>query len=285
MKKNFVNKTTGFWWSLVGLILSVSVVLLVGYGIYNNVENIKNTVSDGIGSIIDRVDTSKDNTDNTVDDDTNTGDDGDTEIPEKPNVALPKTYTINIVENANAVIELKIDGEIVELGQTVDETDEINGSIQLADNFEITSFLINDVEKISLLQDDNSFLYVIDNVDGDILTFEVITSEIELEDILYKDFIGQYQIIGGSEDLGNEFSINSDKTATINGQTYSVEFACLDSWGGELEFGDKSGTNTVIVKLSETSKINITYVGVSDYSHCVSYCSDSGSTNYGANLI
>lgn len=279
MKKNFVNKTTGFWWSLVGLILSVSVVLLVGYGIYNNVENIKNTVSDGIGSIIDKVDTSKGNTDDTA------GDNEDVITPENPNVALPKSYTINIVENANAVIELKIDGEIVELGQTVDETAEINGSIQLADNFQITSFLINDEEKISLLQDDNSFLYIIDNVDGDILTFEVITSEIELEDILYKDFIGQYQIVGDGDVLGTEFSINSDKTATINGQTCSVEFACLDSWGRELEFGDKSGRNTVIVKLSETSKIEITYVGLSDYTHCVAYIYDGGSTNYGANLV
>ena len=139
MRKNFVSKTTSVFWSLIGLIISISLVAGVVWCIYTYKDDIVNTVKGWF----------------------NTNKQEEVEI---------KTYTVDIVEDRYITWQLTKNGEPLSTGDTIKTNDVLGGRvISITSGYKIGSFLINDQEKVSLLDELGRFEYKVDTFESDTL--------------------------------------------------------------------------------------------------------------------
>ena len=81
-----------------------------------------------------------------------------------------KTYTVDIVEDRYITWQLTKNGEPLSTGDTIQTNDVLGGRvISITSGYKIGSFLINDQEKVSLLDELGRFEYNVENFDSDTL--------------------------------------------------------------------------------------------------------------------
>ncbi len=81
-----------------------------------------------------------------------------------------KTYTVDIVEDRYITWQLTKNGEALSTGDTIQSNDVLGGRvISITSGYKIGSFLINDQEKVSLLDELGKFEYKVENFDSDTL--------------------------------------------------------------------------------------------------------------------
>ena len=238
MRRNFVSKTTSIFWSLIGLIISISLVAGVVWCIYTYKDDIVNTVKGWFTTDKKEEDITEDfsidiqNTENVTYICTDTtgktyteeelqskkwnGEEltfnittnnnyyvssvkvnGETvELTENEltiegvsagvvyefkvtcdkNILIEvetkeiKTYTVDIVEDRYITWQLTKNGEPLSTGDTIQTNDVLGGRvISITSGYKIGSFLINDQEKVSLLDELGRFEYNVENFDSDTL--------------------------------------------------------------------------------------------------------------------
>ena len=81
-----------------------------------------------------------------------------------------KTYTVDIVEDRYITWQLTKNGEPLSTGDTIQTNDVLGGRvISITSGYKIGSFLINDQEKVSLLDELGRFEYKVENFESDTL--------------------------------------------------------------------------------------------------------------------
>lgn len=124
--------------------------------------------------------TNKQNTQETPKDEPDTPDTPDEpntpDIPDAPNITPKKQYTLNIIEDTYVDWALTVNGETITTGSSVLEGDEIAGRvISITSGYKIGSFLINDTEHVSILDELGYFTYTVPNFDTDTLSMTAVT--------------------------------------------------------------------------------------------------------------